>query len=349
MNKKLWINYTKLREALDFVSVLQHYDIDCDTRRNQVKITCPFHDDKTPSCSINIADSKFNCFGCDAKGNVLEFVVQMEGGDPHDKDDLYQGALTSIEILGLSPADFGKSRTRPQGGRQEGNKRGASSGSNTTGKPQKSSSTRHREANQSKPEPKSNPVIDISLNLDQQHPYITETKSLDEETIETFGIGYCNRGIMKNRIAIPIHNRTGELVAYAGRYASDDIPDGTIRYKLPSNFHKSFELFNLHRAMQFKKRHLVLVEGYWSTFRLHMAGIPVVGLMGRTISPEQANLIAKSGFRFVTLLLDGDEEGQNAIPGALDILGRKVYTRALELSDGIKPDTMPKEKLDELR
>ena len=51
-------------------------------------------------------------------------------------------------------------------------------------------------------------------------------------------------------------------------------------------------------------------------------------------------LLASAGFRYATLLLDGDEEGRAAIPDALDRLGRTLYVRALELPDGVKPDTM---------
>ena len=49
---------------------------------------------------------------------------------------------------------------------------------------------------------------------------------------------------MHDRIVIPIHNREGELVAYAGRSIDGSEP----RYKFPAGFHKSLELFNLHRV-----------------------------------------------------------------------------------------------------
>ena len=52
---------------------------------------------------------------------------------------------------------------------------------------------------------------------------------------------------MAGRICIPIHNAKGELVAYAGRWPGEDVPDGQERYKLPPKFHKSRVLFNLHR------------------------------------------------------------------------------------------------------
>ena len=50
---------------------------------------------------------------------------------------------------------------------------------------------------------------------------------------------------MSGRVVIPIHNERGELVAYAGRSIDGSEP----KYKLPAGFHKSLELFNLHRAI----------------------------------------------------------------------------------------------------
>ena len=79
------------------------------------------------------------------------------------------------------------------------------------------------------PESKVNPVLDLKLKLDHEHPFLAE-RGITPEVAEAFGIGFADRGIMKDRIAIPIHNERGELVAYAGRYAKEDVPDGTLRY-----------------------------------------------------------------------------------------------------------------------
>ena len=54
--------------------------------------------------------------------------------------------------------------------------------------------------------------------LDNRHPYLTQERSLAEATLDAFGLGYHGcKGIMHDRVVIPIHNEHGELVAYAGR------------------------------------------------------------------------------------------------------------------------------------
>ena len=64
-----------------------------------------------------------------------------------------------------------------------------------------------------------------------------------------FGLGYCAKGTMSGRIAIPIHNHEGALVGYAGRWPGEP-PEERPKYKLPKGFRKSAEVFNLHRALQ---------------------------------------------------------------------------------------------------
>ena len=72
---------------------------------------------------------------------------------------------------------------------------------------------------------------------------------LTEAAIEHFGLGFAGRGVMKGRIAIPIHDEYGQLIAYAGRWAANPVPDEESRYKLPDGFHKSQVLYNLHRVI----------------------------------------------------------------------------------------------------
>ena len=57
--------------------------------------------------------------------------------------------------------------------------------------------------------------------LQREHPYLTQERGLTLETIVDFGIGYCAKGMMAERIAIPIHNPEGQVVAYAGRFVGE--------------------------------------------------------------------------------------------------------------------------------
>ncbi len=104
---------------------------------------------------------------------------------------------------------------------------------------------------------------------------------------------------------IPIHNAEGELVAYAGRSIDGSEP----RYKFPAGFHKSLELFNLHRVKG--ELSVVLVEGFFDCMKVTQAGFPCVALMGSTMSKAQEELLAEN-FGHVVVMLDGDEAGREA-------------------------------------
>jgi DNA primase len=190
-----------------------------------------------------------------------------------------------------------------------------------------------------------NPPLPFSLKLDPEHPYLAE-RGLSPELVEVFGLGLCSRGSMGGRICIPIHNERGELVAYAGRWPGDDVPEAEERYKLPAKFQKSRVLFNLHRVAA--GEHVVLVEGYWSAIRLQALGVPVAALMGWSVSPEQVALLRERGTRFVTLLLDGDETGKRGRERVLPILTSAFAVHAPELVDGQKPDVIDEAELVQL-
>jgi len=87
-------------------------------------------------------------------------------------------------------------------------------------------------------------------NMDWSHPYLEE-RGVTKEPAFHFGVGtFSGNGCLHGRVVIPIHNEQGELVAYAGRALNCESP----RYKLPANFKKSLELFNLHRAIWLRKK-----------------------------------------------------------------------------------------------
>jgi DNA primase len=102
-------------------------------------------------------------------------------------------------------------------------------------------------------------------NIDHQHSYLI-SRGLSEQTARYFGVGYYDgNGFLRGRVVIPIHNEHGELVAYSGRAIDSTEP----KYRLPAGFRKSHVLFNLHRAIQSCDYALILVEGFFDTFKIH--------------------------------------------------------------------------------
>jgi DNA primase len=94
------VDFVDLRKRADFRAVLNHYGITPRGKGDQVKIPCPFHDDVEPSCSVNHVKRVYNCFGCHAGGNVLEFVHEMENRNGQGVT-LRQAGILLAEVSGI--------------------------------------------------------------------------------------------------------------------------------------------------------------------------------------------------------------------------------------------------------
>jgi DNA primase len=181
-------------------------------------------------------------------------------------------------------------------------------------------------------------------NIDHQHSYVI-SRGLSEQTAGYFGVGYYHgNGFLRGRVVIPIHNEHGELVAYSGRAIDASEP----KYRLPAGFRKSHVLFNLHRAIQSCEYTLILVEGFFDTFKIHQAGHRnVAALMGSKLSDRQAELIG-THFDQVILMLDADEAGKAATAAAETALSSILAVQMVELASGTQPDQLASEEINQL-
>jgi DNA primase len=205
-----------------------------------------------------------------------------------------------------------------------------------------------------------NPLLDFELkDLDVQHPYLVR-RGFTPETIQRFGLGFCNRGMLRNRIVIPIHNPQGKLVGYAGRVVDDRaISEENPKYKLPASrerdgqlleFRKSELLYNAHRISG-KTIDLIVVEGFPSVWWLDQLGFKnVVALMGCDCSPEQGKLIlglVESDGR-IWIMSDGDPAGERCAQSMFTAVGRHRFVRRVNLGEGEQPTDCISDELDAL-
>lgn len=324
-----WIDFSALKRQVSIEDVLTRYGLLKglqEKKPGRLVGPCPIHGGKNGT-SFNVDRDKnvFHCFSQCGGGNVLDLVMKIE--------------KCSIREAGEKLADwFGLSFERSK---QPGNL-----------KPPKAVS-RPAAPTASPPLGQTadlapNPPLERPLkDLNPDHLYLV-TRGLTIPTIKTFEMGFCTRGLMRGRIAIPINDHNGHLVAYGGRAVEEDLAAKAGKYRLPEGFKKSFVLFNLHRAKEFADRGAIIVEGFMDTFRVHQAGYPnVVALMGSTLSDAQEQLLV-AHFDRLALMFDGDDAGAKCLREFYVRLRRRLYLREIHLEPGEQPDALSEDRIREL-
>jgi len=316
-----FVGFDRLKQSVSMEQVLQRYGLLEKLRRSGESLSgvCPVHRGHNPTqFRVNLNRNCWICFGdCHTGGSIIDLLARMEGIGIRDAGLLLQ------DWFNLQPGD----------GPQDAN-----------GKviPHPALSTKP-----SPPTKLSNAPLRFALGaLDEAHAYLKE-RGLTAETIATFGIGCCPHGMLRGWIAIPIHDITGRLIAYAGRWPGAP-PEGLPRYRLPRGFRKSLELFNQHRAAQGNGEPLVVVEGFFGCMRVWQAGHRrVVSLMGSMLSAAQEQRIvelAEEGGQ-VLLLFDEDGAGRKGRTDAQERLSKSVSVSVARLEEGQQPDSLETEEL----
>jgi DNA primase len=321
-----WLDFKELRKQLDFGKVLQHYGVELKQSGEQHHSFCPLpaHEGKknSPSFSANLKRGIWQCFGCGQKGNVLDFAVLMEHGNPKNGEDVRRIAIDL-------------QRRFPNGASQ-------------------SEKADEPDADPEEENVVINAPLDFALKgLDAKHPYLLN-RGFTAETIAQFGLGYCSRGLLANRIAIPLHDAEGKLLGYAGRLINDeDISEENPKYKFPGRrerksvvyeFKKSLLLYNTHR-IAWPVQNLIVVEGFASVWWLTQAGIPnVVALMGSSCSAEQERIISAlvPPEGCVWIFTDGDAGGERCAHDIFLHVATHCAVRWAYLKDFAQPTDFPR-------
>ena len=345
-----YIDFAAVKAAFTLEQILNYYGIldklspaGSDNRRG----FCPIHKGNKPNqFSVSLSKNMWKCFSeCKHGGNHLDFVVAMENCNAHEAAWKVNDWLS----LGLEPTAKTPTRNFPN---RDQTPKDQSSKPQSPSEPIKASPAAKASAKSIEP-PKEetgvNEVLKFTLeNLDASHPYLTE-RGLTAETIAEFGIGYCAKGILAGRIAIPIHNADGQIVANAGRWPGEP-PEEKEKYRLPGKFKKTLEVFNYHRAvLEPHSTPLVIVEGFFAVMHLWQLGIRrVVALMGWHMSERQEEMIAKlvSLESKMILALDNDEAGNEARSQVVSRLSEHCFVRAFRWPETVQqPDELSSDHL----
>ena len=348
-----FVDFRAVKAAVTMEQVLAHYQLSERFKRSKDSLSgpCPIHQGtNTTQFRVSLSKNCWNCFSeCKCGGNVLDFVAKMENVDP------MEAANRLVEWFRLDRTQLNAGRDAAEPERIQPRALSATAGNqpavNAGLAPPPPAPTPNPNGTTTRP-PKEeigpNKPLSFRLELDSAHPYLAE-RGLTPETIAEFGLGFCGKGVMSGRIAIPINNLNGELVGYAGRWPGEP-PDGRPKYRLPDGFKKSVEVFRLAEALrESPDRPLVIVEGFFDVIKLWQLGVrKCVALMGCSMSMAQENLLLQNlaPHSRVIVMFDQDDAGFLGRAWVLQRLSLRAFVRVVSFSQqGFQPDHLTAEEV----
>ncbi|MBQ8515705.1 MAG: DNA primase [Ruminococcus sp.] len=299
---------------------------------------CPFHSEKTPSCTIYPEQQSFYCYGCGAGGDVITFMRRMENMTFMEAVETLakRGGLTIPE--NKEEARRSKVRARTF----EINRETANfyyrnlSGSNKTGLSYFA---------QRRLTPATIKKYGLGFAPDQWDALAVHLKKKGFSEEELITAGVCHRSkkggvydVFRNRVMFPIVDVRGNVIGFGGRVLDDSTPKYLNTSQTPV-FDKGRNLFSLNFAKDSSSTVMILAEGYMDVIAINQAGFSnVVATLGTAITPDQARKISQYASE-VIIAYDSDGAGQKATQKAIAHFNEVgLNTRILHLSDAKDPD-----------
>jgi DNA primase len=306
---------------------------------------CPFHEERTPSFSVNAQDKLFYCFGCGKGGDVITFVRDTEQLDFAEAVEwLAERFRVTLEYDEVSPR-FEESRRRRD---------------------------------------RLHALLEQATSFYERHLWETaagepvraylESRGLREPICREFrlglspGTGLAQKALQKGftrdelrhagltnargndyfprRLMFPLADARGRIVGFQARKLHEDDPLRGKYVNSPEGelFHKSAILYglNLARSAIAKQERAVVVEGNTDVIALRQAGFePVVASMGTALTAEQLKELQRLTRR-LTLCFDSDTAGEDASLRGMDLAVERGFdVRVVLLSPGTDPADDP--------
>lgn len=328
----------QLREACPMETIAGNY-VNLIRRGRHYVCNCPFHSEKSPSCTIFPDTQSFYCFGCGAGGDVITWVRRMENLE--FTDAVKQLAEKSgLQVLNDREADRrAQLRTRIFAiNRETANFyfRNLVAGNDKRG-------LQYFVSRQLKPEtikkyglgyaPDSwNTLTDHLLKKG-----FTEEELLAANVAHRSGKGNLYDAF-RGRVMFPIVDTRGAVIGFGGRVLDDSQPKYLNTAKTPV-FDKGRNLFSLNFAKDSSSTHMILAEGYMDVIAINQAGFSnVVATLGTAITPEQARKLTQYAKEMI-IAYDSDGPGQQATQKAINRFSEVgMPSRILHMTGAKDPD-----------
>ena len=308
---------------------------------------CPFHDEKTPSFSVNPDKQFYYCFGCGAGGNAIGFVMD------YDNIDFVQ----AVENLALSAGLEVPREDNPQYNAKKDQSAPLYTVLQQANQLYQAALRQDRDSNRAVAYLKGRGVsgqvakhYQIGFAPPGWQHLLEQLGETNKTHLITSGMAIENDAgrvydRFRDRIMFPIRDQRGRVVAFGGRVLGDEKPKYLNSPETPV-FSKTRELYGLYEAKQSRKPidRFVVVEGYMDVIALAQHDIHyAVATLGTATSEHHLSRL----FRLVNEIIfcfDGDKAGRSAAERALltvlPMLEDGKQARFLFLEEGQDPDTL---------
>jgi DNA primase len=337
----------RVKDAADIVEIVSVYT-DLRRRGERFEGLCPFHEERTPSFSVDPREKLYYCFGCGSGGDLFRFVQEKEGlGFPEAVEALADRYGLEIERESEDPRA------------EEARKRRARLGDLL----ERTADFYAKYLWDSKEAAKARDYL--------------ESRGLGEEVLRAFGVGYgpsawdqvLTRGqsagfgvselqatglVQKGqkgghydrfraRIMFPVRDPRGRVEGFGARALRPETKPKYLNSPEGELYQKGSTLYGIDRARSAiaKVGRAVVVEGYTDVLAAHQAGITeAVAVMGTAITPEQLKRLARYAEE-VVLAMDADRAGRAAMLRAQRVAGsKKLRLRVASMPAGEDPADM---------
>lgn len=320
----------EILENSDIVAIIGDY-VDLKKSGNSYKGLCPFHNEKTPSFTVDDRKQLFHCFGCGEGGDVVSFIMHKEG---------------------LSYIDSMKYLAKKAGIKLD----------DTKSSKENKILNRYYDINK-------DIMMYFYKNLltDKAGQIYLKNRGFKSNIVNTFMLGFAknswddllsyvknkdyllddieNLGLIKksqngkyydkyrNRLIFPIINHYGKVIGFGGRSIDSTMPK-YLNSPESQVFKKRYNLYGLNIFKKQSNKDIILVEGYMDVIGLNNQGIDqAVASLGTSLTSDQAKLLKRYA-KNVYICYDEDNAGIKATDRAIEIL----------LDEGIKPNIISLEK-----
>ncbi|MBE9052565.1 DNA primase [Nostocales cyanobacterium LEGE 11386] len=332
----------EIKQRADIVDVVSEHVVLRKRGKDFVGL-CPFHDEKSPSFTVSQTKQMYYCFGCQAGGNAIKFLMDL-GKHSFAEVVLDLARRYQVPVQTLAPEQR-QELQRQISLREQLYEVLASAGQFYQHALRQSQEKKAYQYLQSDRQLKEETIQQFGLGYapagwETLHRYLVEDKHYPVQLVEKAGLikprkegsGYYD--VFRDRLMIPIRDIQGRVIAFGGRTLSDEQPK-YLNSPETELFSKGKTLFALDQAKGGISQldGAIVVEGYFDAIALHAAGITnAVASLGTALSIEQVRLILRyTESKQLILNFDADKAGNIAAERAIGEIAELAYKGEVQL------------------